>query len=122
MGGGGSGRWEAGPSRGGGGAWAGLAQNRGGAALDIGSPTRGDATMKRFTTDAWFGPKRLGWGWRPLTWQGWLITLILVALLAAVRIMVGKSAVAFALMLFILILFALVAVVTGGKLGRTGKW
>jgi hypothetical protein len=23
----------------------------------------------------WFGPKRIGWGWRPVTWQGWLITV-----------------------------------------------
>jgi hypothetical protein len=24
----------------------------------------------------WFGPKRIGWGYRPQTWQGWAITLI----------------------------------------------
>lgn len=27
---------------------------------------------------AWFGPKRVGWGLRPQTWQGWAIILALV--------------------------------------------
>lgn len=30
---------------------------------------------------SWFGPKRVGWGIRPQTWQGWLITLLVVALI-----------------------------------------
>ncbi|MEO9139278.1 MAG: hypothetical protein ABI345_09455 [Jatrophihabitans sp.] len=24
---------------------------------------------------AWFRPKKVGWGYTPQTWQGWLITL-----------------------------------------------
>jgi hypothetical protein len=24
---------------------------------------------------SWFGPKRVGFGLRPQTWQGWLVTL-----------------------------------------------
>jgi hypothetical protein len=32
----------------------------------------------------WFGPKRIGWGIRPQTWQGWLVTLVLAAVLATV--------------------------------------
>lgn len=27
----------------------------------------------------WFGPKRIGWGLRPVTWQGWLVTVAAVA-------------------------------------------
>lgn len=27
----------------------------------------------------WFGDKRVGWGLRPQTWQGWLITAAFVA-------------------------------------------
>jgi hypothetical protein len=23
----------------------------------------------------WFGPKRIGWGYRPQTWQSWTATL-----------------------------------------------
>lgn len=35
----------------------------------------------------WFGPKRIGWGLRPQTWQGWTLTVglaILVIVLATV--------------------------------------
>jgi hypothetical protein len=36
----------------------------------------------------WFGPKRIGWGFRPQTWQGWAITLIppLVVILIVVLV------------------------------------
>lgn len=27
----------------------------------------------------WFGPKRIGWGYSPKTWQGWLVTGISIA-------------------------------------------
>src|SRR5579863_7686647 len=27
---------------------------------------------------AWFAPKAFGFGWRPATWQGWVVTLALV--------------------------------------------
>jgi Ni/Fe-hydrogenase subunit HybB-like protein len=27
----------------------------------------------------WFGPKRIGYGLRPQTWQGWLVTVGFVA-------------------------------------------
>lgn len=31
------------------------------------------------TTKAWFGPKRtLGWGWTPVSWEGWAVTGVLV--------------------------------------------
>ncbi len=32
----------------------------------------------------WFGPKRVGIGVRPQTWQGWLVTLASAALAAIV--------------------------------------
>jgi hypothetical protein len=32
----------------------------------------------------WFGSKRVGWGLRPQTWQGWLITAAFVVLLIAI--------------------------------------
>ncbi len=32
----------------------------------------------------WFGPKKIGWGASPRTWQGWLATAVFVAV-AAVR-------------------------------------
>lgn len=29
---------------------------------------------------AWFGPKRVGWGISPKTWQGWTITIAFCAI------------------------------------------
>lgn len=34
----------------------------------------------------WFKPKRYGWGFVPVTWQGWVATMGLVALLALMAI------------------------------------
>lgn len=35
----------------------------------------------------WFGPKRIGFGIRPQTWQGWLITvLVVVAIVVLARL------------------------------------
>ena len=31
----------------------------------------------------WFGPKRIGWGVTPRSWQGWAVTLVLLAAFAA---------------------------------------
>jgi hypothetical protein len=31
----------------------------------------------------WFGPKRIGWGASPRSWQGWVVTLGFIAVLAA---------------------------------------
>jgi hypothetical protein len=36
----------------------------------------------------WFGPHRLGWGYGPTSWQGWVITLaILLAVIVAVNLL-----------------------------------
>jgi len=31
----------------------------------------------------WFAPKRIGYGWRPVTWQGWLVTFVTAAVIVA---------------------------------------
>jgi hypothetical protein len=32
----------------------------------------------------WFGPKRVGWGLRPQTWQAWALLVALVVVLVVV--------------------------------------
>lgn len=32
--------------------------------------------MKKRSRPLWFKAKRYGWGWYPVTWQGWGITLL----------------------------------------------
>lgn len=41
--------------------------------------------MKRITKKPWFGPKYIGWGPAPKSWEGWLVTMIwLVSLLLSI--------------------------------------
>jgi len=36
----------------------------------------------------WFGRKRIGWGLRPVTWQGWLVTIVFAGgVIAAARLL-----------------------------------
>ena len=37
----------------------------------------------------WFGPKRIGWGYRPQTWQGWSLVLLFVVLVVTLRILLA---------------------------------
>lgn len=32
------------------------------------------------STKHWFGRKRYGWGWTPITWQGWLSLAVFIAI------------------------------------------
>ncbi|HKN96930.1 MAG TPA: hypothetical protein VJX10_07435 [Pseudonocardiaceae bacterium] len=32
----------------------------------------------------WFGPKRIGFGIRPVTWQGWVVTAVVVAVIVLI--------------------------------------
>ena len=38
---------------------------------------------------AWFGPKRVGFGWRPQRWQGWLVIVLVVAGMVVFRLSVS---------------------------------
>jgi hypothetical protein len=37
--------------------------------------------MKDKNKKLWFRAKRFGWGWYPITWQGWLIVLGFVVIM-----------------------------------------
>jgi hypothetical protein len=38
---------------------------------------------------AWFGPKRIGYGIRPQTWQGWLVMAGLTAAIILIAVLLG---------------------------------
>ncbi|HVN96884.1 MAG TPA: hypothetical protein VMT62_10670 [Syntrophorhabdaceae bacterium] len=49
--------------------------------------------MTKSERDIWFPAKKYGWGWGlPCAWQGWLVTLAYIALVAAAIIFVRPSA------------------------------
>ena len=38
---------------------------------------------KNTEKEIWFKRKTYGWGWTPATWQGWVVTLVYVVLIAS---------------------------------------
>ena len=40
--------------------------------------------MKRITKKRWFGPKYVGWGPAPKSWEGWLVTVVWLASLVLI--------------------------------------
>ncbi|MGD0083076.1 MAG: hypothetical protein ABSD78_07750 [Acidimicrobiales bacterium] len=36
----------------------------------------------------WFGPKRVGYGFRPQTWQGWLIVAVFVVAVVVIALLI----------------------------------
>jgi hypothetical protein len=35
----------------------------------------------------WFGPKRIGFGYRPQTWQGWLVIIVPAAVIILIAVL-----------------------------------
>ena len=39
----------------------------------------------------WFGPRRIGWGFTPVTWQGWAVTAAYVVAVFALAVTLASS-------------------------------
>jgi len=67
----------------------------------------------------WFQGRRIGLGWRPASWQGWVVTLVSVAaLVAAVTLLRGSSARA-PVAILVVAVYSIVAFATGGSRAAT---
>lgn len=62
----------------------------------------------------WFGPKRsFGWGWTPITWEGWALTaLMLIAVLGAFLVF-GRSPAATYITIGVTAVFLVLVILTG---------
>lgn len=73
----------------------------------------------------WFKRKLYGWGWTPVTWQGWSVVLLYVVLLTALALTIDESSppneIAF---LFILpaILLTITLIRICYRMGEKPKW
>jgi len=76
--------------------------------------------VRQLTKTAWFGPKRIGWGFRPVTWQGWSLIVVLVALFTVARYALHTNAEFFLAVAVLLVGFYVVVALTGGRLGVPG--
>jgi hypothetical protein len=66
----------------------------------------------------WFRAKTFGWGWYPITWQGWLVTLafiIFVACIAVFFLTKGKLVEYFAYLIISMAILMYICFKTGEK-------
>ncbi len=71
--------------------------------------------MDDLTSQRWFRRRRVGFGWRPISWQGWSITLFAVTAAVAVVVVFRGSAVRIPVLVLIVACYAVVALLTGGR-------
>ena len=64
---------------------------------------------------SWFRRRRVGLGWRPVSWQGWLVTLLATFGAVAVFALLRASPERIPLLILILAAYAIVALATGGS-------
>jgi hypothetical protein len=62
----------------------------------------------------WFQRRRVGLGWRPADWHGWVVTLVTVAAVIAVLIVIRTSSARIPITILIVVAYAVVALATGG--------
>jgi len=67
------------------------------------------------TSPHWFQRRRAGLGWRPASWQGWLITALAVSAVIAVLALFRGSPVRVPIVILILAVYAVIALATGGS-------
>ncbi len=73
--------------------------------------------MKRLTKKPWFGPRVLGWGWQPASWEGWVSMLTFFGIIAII-IYKKHSDLQMALYVLVLVgLFMIFCYLTGGNPG-----
>lgn len=73
----------------------------------------------------WFKRKVYGWGWTPATWQGWLVTVVFVALLLTVVFNVDENATSKEVVSTLVLPVVILAAVLLGicyKTGEKPKW
>jgi ABC-2 type transport system ATP-binding protein len=71
--------------------------------------------MHRLMGRPWFRRRSLGFGWRPVSWQGWAVTLVAVVLVIGVLALLHASPERIPLVILILAVYAVVALLTGGR-------
>ena len=71
--------------------------------------------MDDLTSLRWFRRRRVGFGWRPVGWQGWLITLLAVTAAVVVVVVFRGPAVRIPVLVLIVACYAVVALLTGGR-------
>lgn len=73
--------------------------------------------MTRITKKAWFGKRILGWGYRPISLEGWLVTIVVLAAVFASIDNIENTTTRYAILAVILIVFQIIIYLTGDTPG-----
>ena len=63
----------------------------------------------------WFGKKKVGWGPAPKTWQGWLLTISMVAIVILAFLTFRLSIYTVIIFIVDVVVFLIIASATSGK-------
>ena len=67
----------------------------------------------------WFGPKRIGWGASPASWEGWAATGVFILAMLLTGNLFRDAAWVWAMMLANVVIFLAVVILTYDKNART---
>jgi len=73
--------------------------------------------MTRITKKAWFTKRILGWGYRPISLEGWLATIVVLAAVFASIDNIGNTTTRYVILAVILIIFQIIIYLTGDSPG-----
>lgn len=68
--------------------------------------------MKRITKESWFGNKHIGWGLSPITWQGWIVTLIFLLIIIMDILYVHRILISIIIIIMAIVGFYLTLILT----------
>lgn len=73
--------------------------------------------MKRVTNKAWFSKRILGWGYRPVSLEGQLVTIVFLIAIIADMVYNKRTATGYVILAVIAIIFFIIADLTGDASG-----
>jgi hypothetical protein len=74
--------------------------------------------MPLLTKTPWFGPRRMpGWGWTPVTWQGWVVSVAFMAAIVAAALLVHGGVLKIVIEVVLVVLLLAVSFLTGTRPG-----
>ncbi len=68
--------------------------------------------MNRITREPWFSKRRIGWGLNPSSWQGWVLTLILILIIILDGVYLYKTVLFVIILTVAVICYLIVAFLT----------
>jgi hypothetical protein len=62
----------------------------------------------------WFGPKRgIGWGWTPVSWEGWFLTVSLFLVIVGAYLAFGRAPMTTYVTLVAVAIYIMIVILTG---------